>query len=812
MMTGFALAEVVLDPDGRPVDYRFLELNPAFEKLTGLKASEVVGRTVMDAIPGIEREWIERFGKVALTGLSDTFERYAAPLDRHYNVLAYRHAKGQFAVLFTDITERVKADNKQRELVEELKAASEEQARHATELDAIISSLVDPVIILNTGRKTLHANRAAVSELGFDPAGLHADDIVARLESRAAGSQQSGPADRLMMRTLFRGAATGGEFTYVNGRGEQRTAAAASAQLLDGGRVIGTVVTLHDITAARDAEAIMQRQVSELGVVTAEALRRADEVDTLLASITEPVILFDTDRDPVRVNAAARTYLGFDPLGMTGRQFAERLDLRCGGRRLGPDEPAFLRSLKGETVRDAECDFIDISGRTRTALLSSSPLAAGMRITGAVLSLHDITDRKIAEDALARASDEWERTFDTVPDMIAIMDDRHRILRSNRAMADRMGSSGDRCIGLNCFACVHGTDAPIENCPHTLTLRDGKEHVAEVHDERLGGDFLVSTTPLRDERGNMVGSVHVARDITDLRKSEEAVQRALEETKRREADVSALLQSSRHILETQDFSVSARRIFDACVELIGARSGYVALLSEGASLNEVLFLESGGLPCTVDPSLPMPIRGLRAEAYRTGKPVFDNAFPESEHMKFMPRGHVALANVLFAPLVLDGKAVGLLGMANKAGGFTDDDARIAAAFGELAAIALRNSRNLEAMRGSQLREQILTENSDAVVLLAAASGAIRSAGGRCAEIVGWPPEELIGKTVDFVHPEDVPRFRSDFARAASGAAGAPAKYRVITRSGGTRSVSLAWFPVRSGGQSGSVMGIMRRAP
>ena len=52
-MTGFALAEVVLDRDGRPVDYRFLELNPAFEKLTGLKASEVVGRTVTDAIPGI---------------------------------------------------------------------------------------------------------------------------------------------------------------------------------------------------------------------------------------------------------------------------------------------------------------------------------------------------------------------------------------------------------------------------------------------------------------------------------------------------------------------------------------------------------------------------------------------------------------------------------------------------------------------------------------------------------------------------------------------------------------------------------------
>ena len=54
-------------------------------------------------------------------------------------------------------------------------------------------------------------------------------------------------------------------------------------------------------------------------------------------------------------------------------------------------------------------------------------------------------------------------------------------------------------------------------------MNDGKEHIAEVHEPRLGGDFLVSTSPLRDEKGNLIGSVHVARNITELKKTEEAL-------------------------------------------------------------------------------------------------------------------------------------------------------------------------------------------------------------------------------------------------------------------------------------------------
>jgi transcriptional regulator with GAF, ATPase, and Fis domain len=196
---------------------------------------------------------------------------------------------------------------------------------------------------------------------------------------------------------------------------------------------------------------------------------------------------------------------------------------------------------------------------------------------------------------------------------------------------------------------------------------------------------------------------------------ESMIEQTFQDSVQRNLELSALMDSSAAVLKHQDFSKSARAIFDHCRKLTGATSGYVALLDETGSENEVLFLESGGLPCTVDPSLPMPIRGLRAESYRTQKAVFDNGFSTSEWVGYLPGGHVELTNVMFAPLVIKGKAVGLLGLANKPGPFTEDDARMAAVFGELAAIALQNSKALEDRdRAEKEREKLIKELKEAL--------------------------------------------------------------------------------------------------
>ena len=157
----------------------------------------------------------------------------------------------------------------------------------------------------------------------------------------------------------------------------------------------------------------------------------------------------------------------------------------------------------------------------------------------------------------------------------------------------------------------------------------------------------------------------------------------------------SLWTAAQAILLHRNFAASARIIFDEACRMTGATSGYVALLSDTGEENEVLFLEAGGKPCTVDPNLPMPIRGLRADAYHSGKAVYENDFMNSDWIKFMPAGHVRLTNVMFSPLNIEGKTVGIMGLANKECDFSEDDATVASAFGEIAAIALQNSRVMD---------------------------------------------------------------------------------------------------------------------
>jgi PAS domain S-box-containing protein len=110
MLNGFALHKIICDPQGRPIDYRYLAVNPAFERMTGLKAKDLVGRTVREALPGIEQHWIDTYGKVALTGEPAFFEKYSADLKKYFEVTAFRPAANQFACIFADITERKRAE------------------------------------------------------------------------------------------------------------------------------------------------------------------------------------------------------------------------------------------------------------------------------------------------------------------------------------------------------------------------------------------------------------------------------------------------------------------------------------------------------------------------------------------------------------------------------------------------------------------------------------------------------------------------------------------------------------------------------
>ncbi len=147
-----------------------------------------------------------------------------------------------------------------------------------------------------------------------------------------------------------------------------------------------------------------------------------------------------------------------------------------------------------------------------------------------------------------------------------------------------------------------------------------------------------------------------------------------------------------NILEKNNFEQTARFIFDKLKEAIGVKAGYVALISDDGTENKLLFLDDGGFPCFVNKNLPMPVRGLRAEAYKNGKAVYDNDFMNNHWVKLMPKGHMDLPNVLFAPLNIDEKTLGIIGVSHKYGGFTEEDAAIATNFAKYASLSFKINR------------------------------------------------------------------------------------------------------------------------
>ena len=129
-LSGIAVHEIVLDASGNPIDYTFLDANPAFEKHTGLRVADIFGRRATEVLPGIEKtSLIQNYGKVVLTGESVGFDQFVEPLGRHYEINAYRVSEGRFATVFTDITER--------------KRAEERLQQRTTELEDIRQALID---------------------------------------------------------------------------------------------------------------------------------------------------------------------------------------------------------------------------------------------------------------------------------------------------------------------------------------------------------------------------------------------------------------------------------------------------------------------------------------------------------------------------------------------------------------------------------------------------------------------------------------------------------------------------------------------
>ncbi len=124
---------------------------------------------------------------------------------------------------------------------------------------------------------------------------------------------------------------------------------------------------------------------------------------------------------------------------------------------------------------------------------------------------------------VSRAKAEWEQTFDSISDLVALIDSEYRLTRVNRALARRLQTSPKALVGQPCYAVLHGRHGPWPECPHARTLLTGRPITQEVEEPHLGGIFLVTTSPLWNAEGQLLGSVHIARDITEQKRLETEV-------------------------------------------------------------------------------------------------------------------------------------------------------------------------------------------------------------------------------------------------------------------------------------------------
>jgi PAS domain S-box-containing protein len=120
MVSASALTEVIFNKRGKPHDYRYIEVNPAFEQITGKKRNQVIGKTLLEVYPETERYWLQSLEKVAVSGHPIEIENYHRELDKYFSVSGFRPQVGQVAFTFIDITERIRYEKALQEAHDDL--------------------------------------------------------------------------------------------------------------------------------------------------------------------------------------------------------------------------------------------------------------------------------------------------------------------------------------------------------------------------------------------------------------------------------------------------------------------------------------------------------------------------------------------------------------------------------------------------------------------------------------------------------------------------------------------------------------------
>jgi len=451
MMDGFALHEIILDESGQAVDYRFLAVNPAFERFTGLKADQLIGRTVLEVLPGTEAYWIERYGRVALTGEPASFESYSSEFDKTFEVKAFRFKPGQFACIFVDVTESKRANALMRESEERYKAVFENS------LDAILLTAPDGRI--------LEANAAAERMFGRP-----ADEII-----RLGREGITDVTDPRLPPALEERARTGrfrGELTYFRKDGTKFPAEVSSVVFKDREGHERTSMIIRDMTERRLVE---------------EALRRRNQyIESILDNMPIGFAANTIDDGAVRyLNRRFTEIYGWP------REVLTDVDRFFACVYPGPEG----EKLKARVMEDmqsgdpARMIWSDLrittqSGENRYISAQNIPILEQNLM---VSTVWDVTDMHRSQDDLREAEARYRMLFESSPDGIVIIDQETMQIRMfNDTACRQLGCTREEFMGLS-VSDIDVLETPEETRAHIdKIVREGSGEFTTRHRTRQG--------------------------------------------------------------------------------------------------------------------------------------------------------------------------------------------------------------------------------------------------------------------------------------------------------------------------------------
>ena len=525
MSEGFALCEMIWDEHGKPCDFRYLDVNEAWEKHTGIACDVAKGRTAREIIPEIESFWIESFAKVVRTGASWCLENQVAELDRWFEVFAYKHSDNRFAVIFTDITERKKAEQETTGL---LAAVQEEKDT----LSALINSIGDEVWFADIEKRFVLANLSAMREFNFADTedGIDIERFAASVEVyRPDGSPrpvEESPPLRALTGDVVRNQE---EVVRTPARGELRYRQVNATPVRDrGGHIIGSVSVVRDITEYRNAD---------------EALRQTNEkLSALIHSSPLAVVMLDRDGYVSLWNPAAEDMFGWTEAEALGRPHP-----------VVPKEAwdEFLTILSsivnGEPVKGLEVQRMRKDGTPIDFRIWAAPLRdRDGQATGVVAILQDITERKKVAEALRESEEKLAKVFHNSTNLVAITrQDDGRIVDVNAAWIRASGCSAKEAIGRMALELGLWPSADVRGACMTRLRKAGRLRDFETRllFKREETTVLTSCEPL--EMNGEQCWLWEFRDITERKKAEEALKRTNEM-------LSALINCSPLAIDTLD--------------------------------------------------------------------------------------------------------------------------------------------------------------------------------------------------------------------------------------------------------------------